>query len=395
MQKLFCNGSENIYKLSTVCFDNYSEPSFECMAQLDNGILVARYIEGGWLILIALIGTFGNLATLLSISFSAMKKINGLDRKFKSITIFILHLCLVDLIWCIFCAGPLSYESLMKKWPFGKTCCVLKVILSQILALAEPFSVAFISLSRCLDLTKANAWRILTGHKVFLFVMLIVPLMIAVPTMMPYFIPSTQVTIGWNCAIGRCGLIQVCTKDTCEPQGLKFIGWYLFTGILVSILIMGICYIIIWRKATISSNYLRKEDNVRLELEKRDLKMTRTILILVAIHCICNIPMLICQSLFVYDIMSFSDGRNALTWLLLLILYLTQPALNFFIYAGSNDQYRLAYRDFWRYITIRRDVILSTNTTKGNSSKGVITKTGNTHSSNTKTMSNEATQKRF
>ena len=132
-----------------------------------------------------------------------------------------------------------------------------------------------------------------------------------------------------------------------------------------------------------------------MEIEKRDLKMTRTILLLVAIHCICNIPMLICQSLFVYDIMSFSDGRNALTWLLLLILYLTQPALNFFIYAGSNDQYRLAYRDFWRYITIRRDVILSTNTTKGNSSKGVITKTGNTHSSNTKTMSNEATQKRF
>ena len=132
-----------------------------------------------------------------------------------------------------------------------------------------------------------------------------------------------------------------------------------------------------------------------MELEKRDMKMTRTILLLVATHCICNIPMLICQSLFFYDIMSFSDGRNTLTWLLLLILYLTQPALNFFIYAGSNDQYRLAYRDFWRYITIRRDVILLPNTTKGNSSKGVITKTGNTHSSNTKTMSNEDTQKRF
>ena len=372
MQKLTCNGSESIYNLSGVCLDNYDETSYECRVEFTNATLVARYIEGAWLILVAILGIFGNLATLLSISFSAMRKSNGLHRKFKNVTIFILHLCLVDLIWCLFCALPASYESLMREWPFGKTACSLKVILSQMLVLTESFSVAFISLSRCLDLTKSNAWRKVTGHKFFLFVMLIFPMVIALPSMIPYFIPSMEVTFGWNCAIGRCGLIQVCMKDSCEfevPRGLEFIGWYLITGILISILITGICYIVIWKKAMGSSNYLRKEDNVRMELQKRDQKMTRTILLLIATHCVCNIPMLICQCLFVYDVMSYNDERNVIIWLILLIVYLTQPALNFFIYAGSNEQYRLAYRDYWKYITFREDVVRPPNITKEETKK--------------------------
>ena len=64
-----------------------------------NSIDIIRKILGIWLILIGTVGFLGNLATLITIPYSAKQKRHGLDRNFNTTTIFILHLSCVDLLF--------------------------------------------------------------------------------------------------------------------------------------------------------------------------------------------------------------------------------------------------------------------------------------------------------
>ena len=345
-----CNSTSNAYLMSELCLDEPDSTSIECVST-SLEVSIVRYIEGTWLLIVAIIGAFGNFVTFLSIVYAARKRVHGLDHKFREITIFILHLCFVDFCWCIFCALPSSCELLIMKWPFGKQACALKVMADQIILLTESLSVASISVSRSFDLKNANLWRKCTHNNILLLVMLLLPLFTSLPALTPYFVTSMGIAIGWNCMTGKCDVIEACNVSECDgviPAGGEFIGWYDISFVSVSLSVIIISYVLLRKEVISSANYLKKEGHVTIELHRRELKMTRTILFLISAHGLCNIPMLINQALNFYEV-----KINFYLWHLLMIIYVTQPALNFFIYAGSNEQYQLAYIDFWRYITFQ------------------------------------------
>ena len=109
MTEYKCNSTKNIYALSELCFDTQnSNTVIECIAPRDNTVSALRYAEASWYAFVSVVSIVGNLATLFSVSFEETKKLHGFHCKFREITIFILHLCFVDMFLALFCILPSS-----------------------------------------------------------------------------------------------------------------------------------------------------------------------------------------------------------------------------------------------------------------------------------------------
>ena len=79
---------------------------FECYK--DHGPMTdARRISTGvWHILIAFIGIYGNMTTLIAIPYAAKKKRHGIHNDYSTTTVFLLYLSFVDLLHCVLMAIP-------------------------------------------------------------------------------------------------------------------------------------------------------------------------------------------------------------------------------------------------------------------------------------------------
>ena len=76
--------------------------------------------------------------------------------------------------------------------------------------------------------------------------------------------------------------------------------------------------------------------------------MLKTILLLILSHGICNLPI---RFALVFDFLIPDSIPNLSYWYVYMMIYTSQYAINFFIYAGSNDQYKKAYLEFWKYLS--------------------------------------------
>ena len=354
MDEYSCNSTRNIFLLSEICLDDSNISLMECVIHYDKTASALRYTSGIWLLLIAIFGIFGNLATLLSIPLAAKRKLYGLNRNFKTTTVFIMNLSCLDLCWCLFVALPSFYQQTMNGWPFGTILCKAYVIVFPIVSLTESMALGLIAISRCFELTKVEVWRRCTSKQPNLFLLLLIPWLLALPSAMPYFLSSSGVEAGWNCLLGACSAISTCTTTACnddpiiEKFSYKYMSWYFFIIPIMSVLIALAAYIIIWRKVRKSITYLKKTEMDTTELQKSDIKMTRTILLLILVHFICTVPALLIQTLYY---MKFIPDSRITQDILIISTWISDSiiALNFFIYAGSNEQYRNAYIYFWKY----------------------------------------------
>ena len=78
MSKYQCNGTENKFWLSYICTNGSDTTGFECYNDYYTQSKTAYVIRKGlgvWLVLIGILGAFGNFYTLLSIPFASKKKI--------------------------------------------------------------------------------------------------------------------------------------------------------------------------------------------------------------------------------------------------------------------------------------------------------------------------------
>merc|ERR1712227_303513 len=99
---------------------------------------------------------------------------------------------------------PLSYELIAMKWPFGEIVCRLKVMLAITISLVEVQSIALVSISRYLDLTKSNIWKKLTNNKLGLPAILVTPWLFSAILLFLPWVPSMEVDFTWNCSAGGC-----------------------------------------------------------------------------------------------------------------------------------------------------------------------------------------------
>ena len=349
MNSYQCNSTENVFLISDLCLERYDLDSVQCVVAYDTPVLIFRYIEGYFLAIIAVICGICNVITLLSVSIANKRRRHGFDKKFRQITIFIVYLSLIDLCWSLTCAWPLSYELIAMRWPFGKAFCSLKVICAATISLVEVQTIALIAISRYLDLTKSSLWRRWTESNVGLTVSFLIPWILSlIVTVLPW-VPSMEIAFTWNCFGGGCGAVSTSNDDGSESPGVKFVSIYMFLFTLFSVFVVGIFYYLLRKDVKTSTKYLKENvekcettsANVASKIDDRELKMTRTILMLTGVHAICNIPMV------VFQMIPFGPQENTsmIVWHLIMIIWTCQFSVNFFIYAGSNEQYQMAYLD--------------------------------------------------
>ena len=173
-----------------------------------------------------------------------------------------------------------------------------------------------------------------------------------------------EVEFTWNWYAGGCGVIQSCKDHNCDGThsiGVTFITSYIFVLTAMSVLGTGFLYFLLRKESKLSVNYLKENaakcgkalENISTKIDEREAKMTRTIIILVGVHVFCNLPMVLMQmTSFPEASSTFGMGENLsmILWHIVMIIWISQFVLNFFIYARSNEQYQKAYYDLWKII---------------------------------------------
>ena len=242
----------------------------------------------------------GVFIILLSISFAARRKLHGFDHNFRNTTIFILHLSFIDLCYCLMVALPTCYQLLAQHWPFGTFLCKAFVIIEQLLTGTESWSLAFIAISRCLNVTKPMFWGKWTYKAPILALLLFIPWLLSLSSYLSYLLPSAGMDVGWNCQFGTCAHICNSYSGDC-PEA--FMLWYtiilMYTIVLPQIVVIA-GYILLRRKARRSTIHLKQIGNMTTDRQKLEKKMTRTIRVLILMHCICNLSVYVYQPFYLF-----------------------------------------------------------------------------------------------
>ena len=191
---------------------------------------------------------------------------------------------------------------------------------------------ALVAMSRCLELTKNKVWIKFSQSKVNLCLMIAGTWIAGIVGFSIQIKFDYYLNIGWNCELGVCGHV---------PWKLQ--SKFYFVSLCVFISSIAISYIIMWKKVRSSAKILVRSGNTTMDIEDRQGKVTRMILILVSSFSLCNIPM------HLNFIFTFSRKFFYIS----VVLYSSQYATNFIIYHLSNPQYRNASSYFLRYLVAK------------------------------------------
>jgi len=162
----------------------------------------------------------------------------------------------------------------------------------------------------------------------------------------------TGLEVGWMCIIG-----------TCDAHYKKSGFSWVYNGfVLVATITMWVNYIIIWREAKKSSRNLERTgstNSTKSLLERRNRKMTQTILLLTLVCGCCNMASVInvILNMVIMPLIDPNYYEPPACFYIVSSIFEAQFGLNFLIYALKNDQYRSAYIEFWKFATNRNKSI--------------------------------------
>lgn len=320
-----------------MCVNGSDISLVECVKVVNQTTSIFKYIQGASFLITCLLGTTGNLATLCSISFAAHKHLLEIDKNFKNSTIFVLNLLLIDLIRCITYTFSNGYVLMAGTWPFGLFWCQLCGYLVIFTSVSDLTALNLVGLARCLNLminTKWVNWTDRGIYSVLLIIMSWLPGMILV-------IPNlTGFSSGWCCIYGVC--------DATRDMNVPFRKWYIGFK-CTSIFLLCVWYFIIWVAVKSSKNAVQKLGNPNNEMDKRNSKISRSILLLLLTTIGCHLYWAV-DNLFsvleIYDPIEFPSNYYVMN-----TIYESQFSLNFLIYAFKNDEYRRAYIVLWKNVS--------------------------------------------
>ena len=317
------------FLLSELCTNGSATPQDECVMGLDVDLTKRpiRYLTGSWYVLIGITGGIGNLVTFICVIFATRRNKFGFDNNVET-TIFILNLSAIEFCYCVFYALPQSTSYIFNYWIFNLPSCQFCYLMGNVLNCANRLAIACIAVSRCLELTKNKFWLKWSQERSILYTIVVSTWlfgMVGSEVMLGF---ESLSHVGWGCEIGGCTLIPRAF------QSPYYIISYSF-GIIVDV----VCYLVMWRKVRKSTENVKQLGNVfPRNLQDRQRKLTKVILFLVLSDVICNSPEIL--------LLPFDVPPNVLYFSF--ILYNLQYAMNVFIYAVSNSQYRQAYIYAWK-----------------------------------------------
>ena len=146
--------------------------------------------------------------------------------------------------------------------------------------------------------------------------------------------------IGWDCELGVCGHVP-----------WKLSSKFYLVSILFLASIIAVSYIIMWKKVRTSGRVLTRSGSTTLDLEERQKRLTRMILILLFSYLLCNVPMHLNYV--------FTLPRNF--YYVSILFYSAQYAINIIIYHLISLQYRKASHYFLMYFLSKTFCRFSSN----------------------------------
>ena len=366
-----CNSTEEIYMLSQLCPEASDLKELECVKSYGYETDIVRKIGGIWITTVGFLGIFGNVITLTTVPYAAQKKLYGFDRKFRSGTIFILHLALMDLLHCTLIVIPLGIQFSSDQSPLGKNSCRIILYGGVATMVVDMLALSLVALSRCLDIMMKERWTKFCEKWRNIFFLIFPTWMVGVITVIFFLIIEQDgIETGWKCATGGCGWIHSCEKqsESYTATGIETLYtncsdgtslWrltYFATLFVPCICIMIIIssYIGIWNKVRRSTKYFQTLGVNPItpspvlhtkQLSKRDIKMTKTILILIITNLLFWLPygLLVNIALDLTVKPSPYTKEQYIVTVVLVAIFESQYAINFFIYMARHEQYRNAF----------------------------------------------------
>ena len=192
-------GEDSSIDFPLICTNGSDTTLFECVEHTEGAPLVLRYIQGIWFLLVFILGTFGNLSTIIAIPLAIKINITGFQQAHRITNFFIWHLSVVELWHCITYTFGTSYAMLVQSWPFGTLWCIVCAGTSGMTFYLQLISLNLIGISRCV-LIKTK--RVLWYKYAYLFAALVIILWI--PCVILFFPSFTGITFGWHCYAGAC-----------------------------------------------------------------------------------------------------------------------------------------------------------------------------------------------
>ena len=363
-----CNNTEQIYMLSQLCPAALDLSKLECVKSYGFETDVIRKAAGIWITLAGFLGIFGNVVTLTTVPYAAKHKLYGFDRKFRSGTIFILHLALMDLLHCILIVIPLGVQFSSSHSPSGQNSCRIYLYGGVATMVVDMLALTLVALSRCLDIAMKEKWTKFCEKWRNISFLIFPTWIIGITTVVFFFIIEQDgIETGWKCETGGCGWIHSCDKYTVPNSEIGMYKncskgtplWrltYFATLFIPSICIMVIIvsYIGIWYKVRRSTKYFQSLGVNPItpspvlhtkQLSQRDIKMTKTILILIVTNLLFWLPygLLINTALdLTVEPQPYTKEQYIVT-VVLVAIFESQYAINFFIYMARHEQYRNAF----------------------------------------------------
>lgn len=343
-----CNNAKQIYELRNMLFERSNEPSFRYHLR-SNGTLCFVCCT------IMIIGILGNTFNFASILHSKTKKLNGFDDNFRRIGVFILNLSFIEIFVLVFGMLPNILVILLPDWHLIARLCQVYPLVWRNSYILESVAIAGISIGRCMDILHPDIWRSYSNNTLRLALVLAAPWFLWGISLIPILIKSSEIEMGWNCAAGYCTQIIKCPLSECPDYvpTWMFVIWYSFFITSTAVITTIVCYIRIYRKACSSAETLKQIGNQNNKIiDIRCLRLSRTILVLVLSHSICNVPTLI------IDTVIYSTFGSSIIWDIVMkylcgvfyILYNFQFIINVFVYAATNKDFQLAYWDFLKWL---------------------------------------------
>ncbi|XP_071526523.1 G-protein coupled receptor moody-like [Panulirus ornatus] len=302
----------------------------------------AMVLTGVLTIIISILGFFGNLLTILALTYS--------HRLRNATTYLVVNLSVSDGFICVVVLPGYAIHQFVL-YTKGETSltdgvCGLLTFLRYLCLLVSLLSIAAIALNRCVLISAPKTYPKLFTVKRTAIIIASMWLLTAIIML----IPALQVygRFGYNDATDECDFVD----DTEAGQTPRNI--YMFLGFLLPCLVIVCSYTHIFYKACQSSARVRLQTNQSLTrdatspktrhkhpvgLGQRDIRLARTIGVIFLVLLACCIPV---------SVLHFVNAENHMPTLLLLMhpLYWLQSCLNIVIYIFMNRQYRIAYINY-------------------------------------------------
>ena len=191
--------------------------------------------------------------------------------------------------------------------------------------------------------------------------------LISIVSLFPYFFKSYGVEPGWDCEAGGCAFrwkhmitynntMQMHLNDlqnseeSSTDKEISFMYLYFIIKYTICILICILSYTALLCKVHMSKKKLRGPENKVTNSDDTEMRMSRTILMLISMNIICLLPYLIYYVVGFEKYGTSRSFRASIQFEVVEALYVSQFALNFLVYVARSSQSRNASLFYWLYL---------------------------------------------